>query len=241
MDFLSLDCEGLEADVLAAFPFHRRTFGAIVVDHGHTPAKRQRIALTLVAAGYVRTGCLDHDDAYVPRSSLLLPGAASNSLYPTSKTMPTALHSEETEAKAHQHLTKEAWEPALADIADSCDASATAMVQVACSQATQKIAYATEFHAAAARRVCAAGAFINDAECDAAVFAQARTHCFDNRAAPSSSSPVADTEIYTFPLVSDRSTTTNFTLFRIDVSAHFFYLGTLNISFPYRSFLLLAH
>ena len=235
MDFLSLDCEGLEADVLAAFPFHRRSFGAIVVDHGHTPTKRQRIASTLVAAGYVRTGCLDHDDAYVPRASLLSPNRSP--LSRTTTTTTAMLESGEdattnivAEANA-EHLSPFPWEPVIADTADSCNASSMAMVQVTCSQATKQVAYATEFHAAAARRVCAAAHFQNDAACDTAVFARARAHCFENRAKASSStdgtegghdvfsggSMTRGTEIYTFPLISDRSSPSNFTLLRVEV------------------------
>lgn len=49
---------------------HRPTLQ--VVDHGYVSAKRRRIARALVRAGYVRVGCLDHDDACVdaqhPRS-----------------------------------------------------------------------------------------------------------------------------------------------------------------------------
>eukprot|EP00614_Pseudopedinella_elastica_P013694 CAMPEP_0172582870 /NCGR_PEP_ID=MMETSP1068-20121228/2416_1 /TAXON_ID=35684 /ORGANISM="Pseudopedinella elastica, Strain CCMP716" /LENGTH=422 /DNA_ID=CAMNT_0013376433 /DNA_START=208 /DNA_END=1476 /DNA_ORIENTATION=+ len=70
VDFLSLDCEGLEAGVLDSFPWGRRSFGAIAVDHGYVSEKRARMMSTLVNAGYVRVGCLEHDDAFVPRSSL---------------------------------------------------------------------------------------------------------------------------------------------------------------------------
>jgi hypothetical protein len=103
VDFLSLDCEGLEADVLETFPWSARSFGAIVVDHGYVTAKRLRIAAALVANGYVRVGCLDHDDAYVPRASL---AAAS---------LPASL-------EGH------GW-AALADTAETC---AAAVVRVRC-------------------------------------------------------------------------------------------------------------
>lgn len=60
IDYLTVDVEGGEADVLAAFPFQRR-FGALTIEvHAHRPEAGALLG-QLRAAGYVRTGCLFSD------------------------------------------------------------------------------------------------------------------------------------------------------------------------------------
>ena len=66
MDFLSIDTEGSEYDILAAFDFERYRFGCIVCEHNFTP-KRERIHELLTANGYERrfTEFSQFDDWYV--------------------------------------------------------------------------------------------------------------------------------------------------------------------------------
>ena len=53
IDFLSIDTEGSEFDILAAFPFDRHRFRVIACEHNFTPARRKIHAL-LEANGYRR-------------------------------------------------------------------------------------------------------------------------------------------------------------------------------------------
>ncbi|GMH51188.1 hypothetical protein TL16_g00956 [Triparma laevis f. inornata] len=73
VDFLSLDVEGAEFEILESFPYGRRSFGLIVVEHAYVEEKRVKILELLEANGYVRSICFDSDDGYVLRS-LVEPG-----------------------------------------------------------------------------------------------------------------------------------------------------------------------
>jgi FkbM family methyltransferase len=53
IDYLSIDTEGSEFEILAAFDFSRHRFRVITCEHNHTPA-RERIAELLGSHGYVR-------------------------------------------------------------------------------------------------------------------------------------------------------------------------------------------
>ena len=64
VDFLSLDTEGSEYDILSTFPFHLRTFGIILVEHNHIRKKRYQINRLLNSKGYVRIRCIETDDMY---------------------------------------------------------------------------------------------------------------------------------------------------------------------------------
>ncbi len=57
IDFLSIDTEGSELDILAAFDFSRYRFNVIVCEHNFTD-KREKIHDVLTAAGYTRV----HED-----------------------------------------------------------------------------------------------------------------------------------------------------------------------------------
>lgn len=52
-DYLSIDTEGSEFEILEAFDFHRYPFKVITCEHNFTPA-REKIRALLMAAGYVR-------------------------------------------------------------------------------------------------------------------------------------------------------------------------------------------
>lgn len=62
IDYLSIDTEGSEYEILAAFPFERWELRLITVEHNFTPA-RELIRALLESKGYVRTE-RSHDDFY---------------------------------------------------------------------------------------------------------------------------------------------------------------------------------
>lgn len=65
-DYLSIDTEGSELEILQAFDFKRHPFKVITCEHNFTPA-REKIHILLTAAGYVRKyeKISDFDDWYV--------------------------------------------------------------------------------------------------------------------------------------------------------------------------------
>jgi hypothetical protein len=67
IDFLSIDTEGSEYDILKGFDFDRYTFNVIVCEHNYT-TMRENIFSILSANGYVRVfqGRSKFDDWYVP-------------------------------------------------------------------------------------------------------------------------------------------------------------------------------
>ncbi len=73
IDYLSLDVEGLEVDILETFPFHRYRFLTITVEHNFVEEVRERIRLMLHPHGY-RRKAVDYkhftmwDDLYVHES-----------------------------------------------------------------------------------------------------------------------------------------------------------------------------
>lgn len=54
IDYLSIDTEGSEYDILSAFDFSKYRFGVITCEHNHTPM-REKIRALLEANGYRRT------------------------------------------------------------------------------------------------------------------------------------------------------------------------------------------
>jgi len=65
-DYLSIDTEGSELEILKPFDFKRYPFKVITCEHNFTPA-REKIHVLLAAAGYVRKyeNISDFDDWYV--------------------------------------------------------------------------------------------------------------------------------------------------------------------------------
>lgn len=65
-DYLSIDTEGSELEILQGFDFQRHPFKVITCEHNFTPA-REKIHGLLTAAGYVRKydKISDFDDWYV--------------------------------------------------------------------------------------------------------------------------------------------------------------------------------
>jgi FkbM family methyltransferase len=66
IEYLSIDTEGSEFDILSVFDWEAYRFGNITVEHNHT-AQRERIYQLLTAKGYVRKfePISDFDDWYV--------------------------------------------------------------------------------------------------------------------------------------------------------------------------------
>ena len=66
IDFLSVDTEGSEFEILNAFDFSKYTFGAITVEHNYT-ATREKVRALLVSNGYrqVYPELSDFDDWFV--------------------------------------------------------------------------------------------------------------------------------------------------------------------------------
>ena len=43
VDFMSLDTEGSELDILSSFPWHERSFSAMLIEHNHDAKRRGAI------------------------------------------------------------------------------------------------------------------------------------------------------------------------------------------------------
>jgi hypothetical protein len=68
IDYLSLDTEGSEYDILAAFPFDTHKVKLITVEHNYEEPKRTMIQELLMAHGYTREKSVDVEDFYVKTS-----------------------------------------------------------------------------------------------------------------------------------------------------------------------------
>jgi FkbM family methyltransferase len=70
IDFLSVDTEGSEFEILNSFDFSRYTFGAICVEHNYLE-NRPKVKALLEATGYrqVYSELSDYDDWFVPKTS----------------------------------------------------------------------------------------------------------------------------------------------------------------------------
>lgn len=73
IDFLSVDTEGSEYQILQAFPFDKYRFGFICVEH-HTVVEAERMKALFEAAGYMQVleAISGHDGFYVPRAKAAL-------------------------------------------------------------------------------------------------------------------------------------------------------------------------
>ena len=70
IDFISIDVEGCEEDILRSFPFNEYKFGFICVEH-HKKKQRSAIKKILKAAGYrqVLKSISGYDGWYIPKDS----------------------------------------------------------------------------------------------------------------------------------------------------------------------------
>lgn len=70
IEYLSLDTEGSEYDILRTFPFEEYRFGLIHLEHNYVEPRRQQIRDLLISNGYVFSGENNVDDCY-QHSSLI--------------------------------------------------------------------------------------------------------------------------------------------------------------------------
>ena len=70
VDFLSVDTEGSEFEILNAFDFKKYSFGAICVEHNYL-ANRPKVKALLESNGYrqVYSGLSEYDDWFVPKTN----------------------------------------------------------------------------------------------------------------------------------------------------------------------------
>jgi FkbM family methyltransferase len=75
VDFLSVDTEGSEFEILKAFDFSKYTFGAICVEHNYLE-NRPKVKALLEANGYrqVYSALSDYDDWFVPKTNQTIVG-----------------------------------------------------------------------------------------------------------------------------------------------------------------------
>ncbi|WZN67016.1 Methyltransf_21 domain-containing protein [Chloropicon roscoffensis] len=70
MDYLSLDTEGSELDILKAFPYQDFRFNCITVEHNFQERERAQILRLLEANAYVRVEQREWDDIYLHAEAL---------------------------------------------------------------------------------------------------------------------------------------------------------------------------
>ena len=75
IDFMSVDTEGSEFEILNAFDFSRYSIGAIAVEHNYTPT-REKVKELLLSKGYrqVYPELSDFDDWFVLETNQSIPG-----------------------------------------------------------------------------------------------------------------------------------------------------------------------
>lgn len=67
IDYMNLDVEGAEYDVLRGFNLDRYSVGALTIEHNYEAGKRESIYRLMTAKGYVRVRSWEVDDWYVHR------------------------------------------------------------------------------------------------------------------------------------------------------------------------------
>lgn len=68
IEYLSLDTEGSEYEILASFPFEKYLFGCITSEHNNENEKREKIKELLSNKGYIFEKELGVDDCFVHKS-----------------------------------------------------------------------------------------------------------------------------------------------------------------------------
>jgi hypothetical protein len=68
IQYLSLDTEGSEYEILSVFPFHKYTFGCITYEHNYEETKRSQVRQLLESQGYIFDKQLEVDDCFVHSS-----------------------------------------------------------------------------------------------------------------------------------------------------------------------------
>jgi FkbM family methyltransferase len=69
IDYMSLDTEGSEFEIIKNFDFEKYTFGLIDIEHNYEEPRRTDIKKLLLSNGYVYIGANDFDDMYKHHSS----------------------------------------------------------------------------------------------------------------------------------------------------------------------------
>jgi len=64
IEYMSLDTEGSELEILKNFDFRKYTFGLIDVEHNFVEPRRTEIKNLLVSNGYIYIGANKWDDMY---------------------------------------------------------------------------------------------------------------------------------------------------------------------------------
>lgn len=67
IDYMNIDVEGAEYDVLRGLSFNRYKIGELTIEHNFEPQKRERILNLMESNGYVRVRSWEVDDWYVHR------------------------------------------------------------------------------------------------------------------------------------------------------------------------------
>jgi FkbM family methyltransferase len=67
IDYMNIDVEGAEYDVLRGFSFNRYQVGTLTIEHNYEAEKRERIRKLMQENGYVRVRSWEVDDWYVNR------------------------------------------------------------------------------------------------------------------------------------------------------------------------------
>ena len=68
IEYLSIDTEGSEFEILKVFNFNKYIFGLIDVEHNYIQPKREKIKQLLLDNGYIYIGENHHDDRYHHKS-----------------------------------------------------------------------------------------------------------------------------------------------------------------------------
>jgi FkbM family methyltransferase len=68
IDYMNIDVEGAEVDVLRGLSLDRYEIGSLTIEHNYEPEKRDQIRRMLEAKGYVRVRSWEVDDWYVNRN-----------------------------------------------------------------------------------------------------------------------------------------------------------------------------
>jgi hypothetical protein len=75
IDFLSIDTEGSELEILSTFDFSQYTFGGICIEHNFT-SNRSKIKRLLDSKGYLQVypELSEYDDWFVPKRNQNISG-----------------------------------------------------------------------------------------------------------------------------------------------------------------------
>jgi hypothetical protein len=68
IQYLSLDTEGSEYEILSVFPFDKYTFGCITYEHNHEETKRNLVRNLLESKDYIFDKTLEVDDCFVHKT-----------------------------------------------------------------------------------------------------------------------------------------------------------------------------